>query len=188
MGERFTMKNRMKLAALAASVLLLLSFSACAVERPDTTSGSSAVSGSSEQEDTSSKEEVVSVDESKYEDTLDGLAEYMKAKEYISGDPVEMAADFIGAEKGVKYTGSYEGNNNITMELYEYDPANLNETAQKVIDSVKKDGKFEIMQTDVNAVLSDSGKYLMIYTDTASGEVHEKHTDTVKADFKAFKK
>ena len=74
------------------------------------------------------------------------------------------------------------------MELYEYDPANLNETAQKVIDSVKKDGKFEFMQTDVNAVLSDSGKYLMIYTDTAGGEVHDTHTDAVKADFNAFKK
>ena len=115
------MKKRIQLAALAGAVLMALSFSACAVDMSDASAASSTSSESSEAEAT--PEPVISVDESKYEDNLDGLADYMKKKEYISGDATEMAAAMIGAEKGVKYTGSYEGNNNITMELYEYDTA-----------------------------------------------------------------
>ena len=108
------MKKRIQLAALAGAVLMALSFSACAVDMSDASAASSTSSESSEAEAT--PEPVISVDESKYEDNLDGLADYMKKKEYISGDATEMAAAMIGAEKGVKYTGSYEGTNNITMD------------------------------------------------------------------------
>ena len=109
------MKKRIQLAALAGTVLMALSFSACAVDMSDASAVSSTSSESSEAEAT--PEPVISVDESKYEDNLDGLADYMKKKEYISGDATETLAAVIGAEKGVKYTGSYEGNNNITMVL-----------------------------------------------------------------------
>ena len=179
------MKKGLKLAALAAAAMLLLSFAGCAVDVPASSTTSETTSdGASQTEESSAAE----VDESKYEDTLDGLAKYMLAKEYISGDAAEMEADFIGAEKGVKYTGSFEGTNNISMELYEYDTANLNETAQEILDSVKKDGKFELMGMTANAVLSDSGKYLMVYKDSIAGETHDAHTEQVTADFKAFKK
>lgn len=180
------MKKRIQLAALAGAVLMALSFSACAVDMSDTSAVSSTSSESSEAEAT--PEPVISVDESKYEDNLDGLADYMKKKEYISGDATETLAAVIGAEKGVKYTGSYEGNNNITMELYEYDTASLNDTAKEVLEAVKKDGKFDMMGTMVDAVISDSGKYLMIYKDSASGDLHDARTEAVMKDFKAFKK
>ena len=180
------MKKRIQLAALAGTVLMALSFSACAVDMSDTSAVSSTSSESSEAEAT--PEPVISVDESKYEDSLDGLADYMKKKEYISGDATETLAAVIGAEKGVKYTGSYEGNNNITMELYEYNTASLNDTAKEVLEAVKKDGKFDIMGTMVDAVISDSGKYLMIYKDSATGDLHDARTEAVMKDFKAFKK
>lgn len=169
-----------KFAALAAAALMLLSASACAVEDPALSSQTS-----SSQEETSS---AAPVDASKMEDSLKGLAEYMKAKGYMEGDALEMDASFIGAEKGQKYTGSYEGNKNIIIEIYEYDVGNLNETAEKIIDSVKKDGSFELMGMKADAVLSDSGKYLMVYKDSVSDETHNKRADEVKADFKAFKK
>lgn len=179
------MKKGLKLAALAAAAVLLLSFAGCAVDVPDSSSTSSETTSESTSETESAAPEV---DESKYEDTLDGLAKYMIAKEYIAGDATEMEADFIGAEKGVKYTGSFEGTNNISMELYEYDTANLNDTAKEIIDSVKKDGKFELMGMTADAVVSDNGKYLMVYKDSASGETHDARTEQVKADFQAFKK
>ena len=180
------MKKRIQLAALAGTVLMALSFSACAVDMSDASAVSSTSSESSEAEAT--PEPVISVDESKYEDNLDGLVDYMKAKEYISGDATETLAAVIGAEKGVKYTGSYEGNNNITMELYEYNTASLNDTAKEVLEAVKKDGKFDMMGTMVDAVISDSGKYLMIYKDSATGDLHDARTEAVMKDFKAFKK
>ena len=110
------------------------------------------------------------------------------AKEYISGTPVDMEASFIGAKDGVKYTCSYEGSNNITVEVYEYDTSSLNDTAKEIIDSVKKDGTFELMGMTAEATLSDGGKYLMIYKDSASCEVHDARTQQVKEDFVSFKK
>lgn len=177
------MNTKMKIAAVFAAALMLLSFSACAVNMPDSSSSSNT---SSEAEATPEPE--ASVDESKFADNLEGLQEYMVAKEYISGTPVDMEASFIGAKDGVKYTCSYEGSNNITMELYEYDTSSLNETAQEVINSVKENGTFELMDITAEAVLSDSGKYLMVYKDSASGEVHDTRTKQVKEDFTAFKK
>ncbi len=177
------MTKRTRLAALAASVLLIFSFSACAVDMSNTSSTSET---SSQAEPTPEPE--VSVDESKLDDNLDGLEEYMQAKKYISGTPTDMDASFIGAKEGVKYISSFEGSNNITIELYEYDINNLNETAQTIIDSVKKDGKFELMGMTADAVLSDSGKYLMVYKDSVGGEVHDEHAKKVKEAFKSFKK
>ena len=180
-----TIKRR--LAALAAAALLLVSLSACAVNMPgeESSSGSESTSSTASESESSSQ---APVDAGDYDDTLEGLAEYMKAKGYIEGDPSDMDASFIGAEKGVKYTGSYEGNNNITMELYEYNTASLNDTAKEVLEAVKKDGKFDMMGTMVDAVISDSGKYLMIYKDSATGDLHDARTEAVMKDFKAFKK
>lgn len=177
------MNTKMKIAAVFAAALMLFSFSACAVNVPDSSSSSET---SSQAEATPEPE--ASVDESKFADNLEGLQEYMMAKEYISGTPVDMEASFIGAKDGVKYTCSYEGSNNITVELYEYDTSSLNDTAKEIIDSVKKDGTFELMGMTAEATLSDSGKYLMIYKDSTSGEVHDTRTQQVKEDFVSFKK
>ena len=45
-----------------------------------------------------------------------------------------------------------------------------------------------MMDTMVDAVISDSGKYLMIYKDSATGDLHDARTEAVMKDFKAFKK
>ena len=106
----------------------------------------------------------------------------------VGGDPVDMAADFIGAVAGVQYRFSYEGSNNVTVELYEYDLDNLNDEAQAVLDSVKANGTFTVIGQEVtDAYLSDSGKYLMIYKDTQTNEQNELHKQEIVEQFQGFK-
>lgn len=105
-----------------------------------------------------------------YSHDLKGLAEKLAAKGYINLEKSQtMRADFIGAQsdKGMKYA-AVSG----TLELYEYDPQNLSDRAKKCIQEVKRTGKVTIMESfgPVDAVLSDNGKYLMIYQDSDASE------------------
>lgn len=124
--------------------------------------------------------------EVKYENSLKGLQQYMTAKGVAEGEPISMEAGLIGAKEGVRYRGSFEGKDNITLELYRYDPSDQNEAAQKVLADVKEKGTFTIMEKQVPATLN--GDYLMVYSDTQTGEVHEKRADEVKQIFLNFQK
>ena len=126
-------------------------------------------------------------------DDLDGLVQYLTARGAIAEGAVttNMQSSFIGAKTGKKYVFAYEGNNNISMELYEFDPENLNETANSVIDSVKSTGKFTIMDIEVEAYLTEDAKYLMTYTDSAKDDkeqTHAAHKNEVIALFQTFVK
>lgn len=149
-----------------------------------------------------------SKEEADYPNTLDGLVAYMKAQGYIEKDYTApttfgqtaasnsniMQAQLIGAKSGKRYTGKYGGKDNITIELYEYDPANLDSTGQKVIDQVKQQGTFTIFEKDVEAYLSSNSKYLMVYKDSELAEDknndktedHKARKQKVIEDFQAF--
>ncbi len=99
-----------------------------------------------------------------------------------------MKADFIGAANGAKFQFGYNGNNNVTVELYEFNPDNLNETAKAVQDEVKNKGTFTIMSQQVPAVLSDSGKFLMIYKDSTTSDENKARAEEVKKLVQEFKK
>ena len=102
--------------------------------------------------------------------------------------PLVLRWFFIGAVAGVQYRFSYEGSNNVTVELYEYDLDNLNDEAQAVLDSVKANGTFTVIGQEVtDAYLSDSGKYLMIYKDTQTNEQNELHKQEIVEQFQGFK-
>ncbi len=174
-----------KIALGLLSVLLILAFAAgCGAEDPlNPQSTDSSESTDSE----------ITVDDADYEDSIEGIYEYMLALDLISeADPVEMAADLIGAEKGNKYTYKLNGKQ-VTVELYSYAPDNLNDTAKEIIDSVKTTGEFEILNLGkVEAFLSDSGKYLLVYSDTAldSSNPNEYNVEVRNSfieKFKAFK-
>lgn len=124
--------------------------------------------------------------EKQYENSLKGLQQYMADKGTATGDAIAMEASLIGAKEGVKYRGSYEGKENVTLELYRFDPADLNEKATQVLADVKGKGTFTIMETDVPATLN--GDYLMIYTDTQDGDAHTKRAEEVKQIFMDFQK
>ena len=128
-----------------------------------------------------------------YSDTYEGLRDYMQDKGYIKiedkeSNVTEMQADLIGAEKGYRYTM-----NTIKVELYAFNLKKNNKTRNGIIASVKNGGKFTLYSKDVTAYLSDNGKYLMIYTDTAIG-TNDTSSDAYKLqqkaikDFKSFKK
>lgn len=139
-----------------------------------------------------------SVDDTKYDNNLDGIVKYFAAKGYIEnkeGSYVKMDASAIGAKEGKKFTTKYAGSN-ITIELYSYDTKKSNSTADEIVKSVKDNGTFSIYGLpDVTAYLSDNGNYLMIYTDSTIDKTNPdktkdnyKHREQVIKDFKAFKK
>lgn len=136
------------------------------------------------------------VSDADYKDTLDGLCEYFVEKEYIGKklQPTEMDASLIGAEKGKKYMV----NKDVTIELYEYAKNSTADEASKasiILEAAKKTGEIAVIGNNrVKAYVSDSGKYLMIYTDKSINEekidensASYKNREKVVKDFKAFK-
>ncbi len=129
-------------------------------------------------------DEAKSLNASDYADTLDGLATYFSAYGYINPlqtDTVtKMDASLIGAKAGNKYTEYVV--KNVTIELYEFDTKNPPATADEIISEVKNNGKFSILELpEVNAYLSDSGKFMMIYNDNSiNNENPDKNSDNYK--------
>lgn len=132
---------------------------------------------------TASTEATEKVQEKKeYENNFNGLKSYMIDNGYIkeSDKGTEMNAELIGAEKGYIYT-----NGKIKIELYEYNTKKLSKKAKKYIDSVNKDGCFEIYDQKINAYLTEDNKFMMIYNDDEKKAETEKQT---VEDFENFNK
>ena len=137
--------------------------------------------------DTSSAEAESRLTEDEAEDSLDGLIKYLASNGLMEeSNEKKMEAGFIGAKAGKRY--SYKvGNSDVAIELYEYDLNALNDTARDYI-AQAKDGKLTVLDREVTGVvMSDSGKYLMIYTDGSTEEENVKRTEELKAAFQAFK-
>lgn len=134
--------------------------------------------------ETKSSSKTVSSD--KYADSFDGLRDYMKDCGYIKTDDEnnikKMQADLIGAEKGYKYTDG-----DTRVELYSFDLSKKNDTRDKVIESVKKDGTFIMYSETIPAYLSDNGKYLMVYSNPATSDKNSDAYKTMQSAVKAFK-
>jgi hypothetical protein len=162
---------------ISAALIMCLMFTSCGA-------GNVGVSSSPKKASSSVSSEV---SDKSFGDSLDGLKAYMKKAAGFSGTPTNMRADFIGAEKGIKYIFSHNGKNNVTVELYSFDTSNLSDSAEKVIDSVKSDGYFTIMDKNINAVMSDSGKYMMIYTNSSTDDDNKAYDKNVLKLFKGFK-
>lgn len=150
--------------------------------------GDVGTASSAPAQSTSSTPVVSKVDSQGMEDNLAGLEKYLIASSAVSGEPTAMESAFIGAKSGAKYQFAYGGNKTMIVELYEFDTANLDEKAKTVLSDVKSKGSFTIMNQNVEAVVSDNGKYLMIYKDTSTSEQNvAKKTEVTKL-FKEFKK
>lgn len=132
------------------------------------------------------KADSVKVDD--YENNLDGLEKYLKKRAFLPDiDGTDMSYDMIGAKAGHRYMFTLNGST-VTAEFYEYDLENLNSEAKTTIESVKKDGKFELLGISTDATLSDNGKYLMVYTDYSGEELNTTRKEDVLKAFKAYKK
>ncbi len=132
--------------------------------------------------------EASSVKQEDYKNNLEGLEKYLKKRAFLpDSEPTEMTYSTIGAVGGHKYTFMLN-NSTVTAEFYEYDLENINNDAKKTIDSVKKDGEFELLGMKTKATLSDNGKYLMVYTDNSNEDLNKTRTKDVLNAFKSFKK
>lgn len=152
-------------------------------------------------EDVATGDEASSLNANDYKNDLEGLCNYFAAYGYINPKDesklTEMDASLIGAKEGKKFLAVRIDDvdvKNIYIELYEYKTDELNATADEVIGSVKKDGTFSILELpEVNAVMSDNGKFLMIYNDKGLDETktdsdNYKWREEVTEKFKAFHK
>lgn len=142
-----------KIVCVLFALLMILSLGACKVEQ----AGTSSTGG-----ETAS---AVSVNPDDYTDNLTGLAECLQAAGYISGDPLEMEASFIGAQSGRKYAFMY------------------NDSAE-VLKSVDETGKFTVLSTEVEA--THAGRYLMIYSDASDKQENTARRDAVLELFRNF--
>ena len=136
-----------------------------------------------------------------FKKNLEGLTDYftelgyfnMKDGKLDESTVTVMDASLIGAKEGKKFSTAY-GGKSITIELYEYDVKNLNDTAKTVVESVKNSGEFTILDLpSVKAYLSDDEKYLLIYTDSSIDDEkpdensdNYKHREEVIENFKSF--
>ncbi|MGI6255848.1 MAG: hypothetical protein ACOYJZ_09505 [Acutalibacter sp.] len=190
-----------KLLALGLSLTLVLSLGACAAtgeqlpalvlesaSAPESSTGSGVESGaeSGTESGAESQIQVEEVSDKDYEDSLDGLRQYLVDSKAVAGDATEMAYETIGAVEGYRYRFTLE-RSTVQVEVYEYDLENLSDEATAVLDSVKEKGTFSMLNKEVSAVLSDSGKYMMIYTDASKDQLNTQQKERVEELFQSFK-
>lgn len=132
-------------------------------------------------------ETVEGVNQDSYEDNLSGLINYFKDKGYILGEPTKMSAELIGAKEGYRYHFKHAGVK-VRVELYEYNLNELNDIANESLNGVRENGKITVQNTSIDAIISDNGKYLMIYTKDKDSDESIKREQEVINDFKAFKR
>ena len=136
-----------------------------------------------------------------FKDNLERLINYFTELEYLAmkdgkldeSTVTVMDASLIGAKEGKKFVTAY-GGKAVTIELYEYDVKNLNDTAKAVVESVKNSGEFTILDLPpVKAYLSNNGRYIMVYTDASIDDANPdkesdnyKHREEVIKNFKSF--
>ena len=137
--------------------------------------------------------DIKKVDVSKYKDDLSGLEDYLFALKYMPENlqPTEMMYSAIGAKAGDRYNFLVD-NSTVYVELYEFDPANLNSQAKRIIGEVKETGNFKLLsaedEIEFPADLSENGKYLVLYTDSSNNDANVKRKENFIKVVKDFHK
>lgn len=180
-----------KLTALCGALVLALSLSACggtgtqlpALVLESSSSAASQVSGA--ESGTQAEPTVEEVPYTEFEDSLDGLCDFLTANKAVAGEPTEMAYETIGAAGGYRYRFILN-NSTVQVEVYAFDLENLGEQGQAVLDSVKESGQFPMLDNQVPATLSGSGQYMMIYTDNSTSAENTAQKERVLGLFQGF--
>lgn len=152
-------------AILAAAMIILCAAGCTGVQKPKV----------------ATSDEAVSLNAADYNNDFEGLCNYLWANGYINPHKdnkdityTEMDYALIGAVNGRKFIEQTKKSANI--EIYEFDTEKPSKTATEIINSVKTNGTFTILDLpEVNAYLSDNGKFLMIYNDKT---IDENKTDS----------
>lgn len=151
-----------KFIALCLVVIAMFSFAGCAAGTIPAVPDSSKVKLSDIKD-----EKNLSGDAKEFRSTdLYNMCAELNKGGHVSDEFVLTNAEIIGAVTGCRFSENVNGSA-INIEIYQFDEKNLNDTAKKIVDSVKKDGNFGIFDKTVyNASMSESGKYMIIYTDS----------------------
>lgn len=173
--------NIRKLVAIMLTLVLIFSFAGCM-----------ATSSTKKVQTVTDPATADEISYRSYEDSLEGLCKYFADLGYAydfteatgdESDPVVMRADMIGADEGYKFTYTYSGKTTV-LELYSY-----TDMSNKFYKQAESEGKItvseELENGTVDIVLSDNGKYLMIYNDEAGNAERE---EAIKEAFKGFYK
>lgn len=123
----------------------------------------------------------VNSDQSKYEDNLEGLQNYLQDMDLISGQSTDMLSEIINAKKGVKYTFKYN-NSNVTVELYEFESPN-----EDAANQINSKGTLSIFDKEVPAVISNNKRFLIIYSDKSTNHQNVEKAEKIKEAVKKFK-
>ena len=109
-----------------------------------------------------------------YEDSFLDLITYMTEAGIIKGEGTDLTANAIGAKQGKRFTMSV-GPSKYYIELYEYTDQTTDK-AKSVIENARNDHSFslfditESVTQNTYAVVSDNGKYLLLYSDTSTSD------------------
>ncbi len=159
------------IAAIAACLMITAALAGC---------GSSNPLGDAEnkQAATQSTEAATEIKAENYSADFNGLVEYLHALGYIPEDyfkkenknePIKADYKAIGAEQGYKYV-----NGASVIELYEFKT-----DSKKVLESVKKNGTFELYNKTIKGYLSADEKFMMIF-DNATIKEDDTSSDAYK--------
>lgn len=156
------MKNIKKLLALVLVVALCASLTGCmsGANRNQAQTAVLEVSAAP----TEGEEAAAMKDPADYSDDIQGLCKFLEENKVTAGERIQMEYGVIGAMNGYKYSYMYDGSA-VQLEVYEFAAEGLSETAQQVVDAVKNNGKFELLDNTIPAQLSADGRFMLIYTD-----------------------
>ena len=173
------------LIAVLAALMIMTVFAGCYDPLADPNRNTTPTASG----ETASTEPTTVPENTTYTDNLDGLRDYLKDAGYLTvaddnGNMTAMKAELIGAKEGRKYT-----NNSIVIELYYYDLSGTNETRDSFIESVKTNGYFTLYDKNIPAYLSDSGEFLMVYTnsDIKDGDTSSDAYKTMQSCIRKFR-
>lgn len=171
------------------SVLLVLSMTACVGGVSESLSkltlpGEDADSSASSSVAAAPKPE--EMQDTQVEDNLLGLCKLLEGSYAVAGEKTQMSYEVIGAQDGYKYRFTYNGKT-VQVEVYAFDLENPSDLATKVLTEIQENGYFVMLDKQVQATISDNGKYVMVYSDAGTDEKSTTQKARVLELFKKFK-
>ena len=178
---------------IAAAAVAAVLFTGCTGDAQGTPSASSDAASQTESGETMTGDGTKSPDG--YKKDFDGFVQYMTDNGFVSGDGVELTAAAIGAASGKRFTMSsgVGGTTKYYVELYEYSDQ-TSDAAAKTISNARADGSFHLFEStetvtqNTLAVVSEDGRFLMLYTDNSESEDKNEQRDAAAEAVKVFSK
>ena len=75
---------------------------------------------------------------------------------------------------------------NYINELYEFAPEILDSHGSSTVSAVKAEGHYTMLDNQINAMLSDNGKYMMSYGDVSEDEANKQRKEEIVKAFNEF--